>query len=257
MDLEDEGWVSVPYDGLLEVHDDGDEKFFSRKYVKSPTKFYKQNYFNTSHTSQYYVDDEPVFVNQFDHKEMVEEIIKLPILITEPKETSFESEPELKQDPIFQVFFKKENQFVDMTMGSPRLSYHEYNLSCTETHTFQHEEKNDDHVVNCSSSKMVVKEVVACKESNQRLDFWKWGLNGIGIFCSLGMAAATICIIICGNGRRHKQQNQKLKFQIYHDNKRIKQVVQKANEAISAMRVRGVPLVNAQITYGGHYEIIS
>ncbi|KAI3823307.1 hypothetical protein L1987_04742 [Smallanthus sonchifolius] len=255
MDLEDEGWVSVPYDGFLEVHDDGDEKFFSRKYVKSTTKFYKQNYFNTSHKSQDYVEDESVFEKQFDHKEVVEEIIKLPILITEPKETSFEPEPEPNQDPIFQVFFKKENQFVDMTMGSPRLSYQEYNLSCIETDTFQHEQTNGDHVVNCSSSSnMIEKEMAAWKESNQRLDFWKWGLNGIGVFCSLGMAAATICIIICGNGGRHKQQNQKLKFQIYPDNKRIKQVVQKANEAISAVRVRGVPLVNAQITYSGHYE---
>lgn len=34
----------------------------------------------------------------------------------------------------------------------------------------------------------------------------------------------------------------------------IKQVVQKANEAMSA--VRGVPLVKAQITYGGHYETV-
>ncbi|KAJ0616686.1 hypothetical protein HanIR_Chr02g0093261 [Helianthus annuus] len=99
---------------------------------------------------------------------------------------------------------------------------------------------------------MIKKEVVIWKESNERLmNLWKWGLNGIGGFCSLGMTAATICIIMYVNGKRHKQQK-KLKFQNYPDNKRINQVVQKANEAMSAMR--GVPLVNAQITHGGHYE---
>ncbi|KAK1435058.1 hypothetical protein QVD17_00817 [Tagetes erecta] len=248
MDLDDEEWVSVPCDGILEVHDDGNEKIFSRKYVKSSLIFYEPNHFDTSHTSQ---EDERESEKQFDHKEEVKEIIKHPILITEPKDTFFG--PESNQDPIFHVFLKKENQFVEMKMDFTTLSSQESNLSPAETDTCQNEEKNDDHVVNySSSSKMIKKEVVAWKESNQRLDLFKWGLNGIGVFCSLGMAAATICIIICGNGTRHKQQNQKLKFQIYTDNKRMKQVVQKANEAMSA--VRGVPLANAKITYGGHYE---
>lgn len=217
MDLEDEGWVSVACDGILEVHDDGNEKIFSRKYVKSPLIFYEPNHFDTSNTSQDYFQDECESEKQFDHKEEVKEIIELPFFIMEPKETFFGPEP--NQDPIFQVFFKKENQFVEMKMDSPTLSSQESNLSCTETGTFQHEEKNDDHAVNTSTSRMIKKEVIAWKESNQRLDLFKWGLNGIGVFCSLGMAAATICIIICGNGRRHKQQNQKLKFQIYTDNK--------------------------------------
>ncbi|KAJ0806376.1 hypothetical protein HanPI659440_Chr02g0088781 [Helianthus annuus] len=263
MELEDEGWVSVPYDGLLEVHDDGDEKTFSRKYVKSPTKVYKQNYFDASHASQDYAEDEPVLEKQFCDKEEVKEIIKLPILITGRKDTSLEHvlepEPETKPDPVsnqdqmFQVFSKKENEYIEMKMGSPRLSSQEFELSRTETGPFQYEEKKDDHVVNCSSSpKMIKKEVVIWKESNERLmNLWKWGLNGIGGFCSLGMTAATICIIMYVNGKRHKQQK-KLKFQNYPDNKRINQVVQKANEAMSA--VRGVPLVSAQITHGGHYE---
>ncbi|XP_076960827.1 uncharacterized protein LOC143637278 [Bidens hawaiensis] len=239
MDVEDEGWVSVPCDGLLEVHGDGDDKIFSRKYTNSPT----------------------IFENQFDHKEDVKEIIKLPILIMEPKQNSYEPEPEPEsesesdqdQDPIFQVFFKKGNQLVETKMGSPRLSCQEYDFSRTETGSFQYEEKNDDHVIGCSSSpKMIKKEVVDWKENKERfMNVLKWGLDGIGGFCSLGMAAASICVILYVNGRRHKQQK-KLKLQIHPDNKRIKQVVQKANEAMSA--VRGVPLVNAQITHGGHYE---
>ncbi|KAI7735424.1 hypothetical protein M8C21_033025 [Ambrosia artemisiifolia] len=250
MDLDDEEWVNVPYDGLLEVHDDGDGKIFSRKYVTSPTKFYESNYFYTPNTYQDYVDDEPIFEKQLDHDEEVKEIIKRPILI-EDKETSCESERglDLNQDPIFHVFLNKENQFVEMKMDSRRLSSQEFNLSHVETEPFQH----DDHEVNCSTpSKKIKKEVVGWKKSNQRASLWKWGLSGIGVFCSVGMTAATICIIICGSGKRHKLQNQKLRIQIYPENKRIKQVVQKANEAMSTMR--GVPLVKAHITYGGHYE---
>nr|XP_043637617.1 uncharacterized protein LOC122608583 [Erigeron canadensis] len=252
MDLEDEEWVNIRYDGLLEVHNDGDdEKIFSRNYVKSPSNFFKSNYFNTKHNLQNLVkDDEPIIekqmvscTSQLDHKDEV----KLPSLINESKERSDDDHLKLDQDPIFQVVFKKENKFVEMKLDS----HQESNLSHIETQSFQYEENSGDHIVDCSSpSKMIKQEIVAWEESNNKLNFWKWGLSGIGAFCSVGMAAATICIIIFGNGRKHKQQ--KLTIQIYPENKRIKQVVQKANEAMSA--VRGVPLVKAQITYGGQYE---
>ncbi|KAL8217107.1 hypothetical protein R6Q57_023944 [Mikania cordata] len=256
MDLEDEDWVNVPYDELLEVHHDEDDKFFSRKFA---TKSYKSGYFRIPKTSQDYVKDDPICENQLDHKE----VIKLPILIGDSIETSgkaeskpkpdhdLEQESNSNQDPIFHVFFEKENQFVEMKMDSSRPSSQELGLSCIETAPFQHR-KNGDHEVSCSSpSKMIKKEVVDWKYSNQIMNFWKWGLSGIGICCSVGMTAATICIIICGNGRKNKQ-NTKFRFQIHPDNKRIKQVMQKANEAMSA--ARGVPLVKAQITCGGHYE---
>lgn len=216
MDLEDD-WVNVYYDGLLEVHDDGDE------YVKSPTKFYNPS-FNALKTSHGYDEDEPIFKKEFSYKE-VEVIDKFPILIKESKETSSEPDPDLEresnlnQDPIFHVFFKEENQFVEMKIGSSRPSSQVSDLSHIETR-FQGDEKHGDHVVNCSSpSKMTKKEVVAWKESNQRLNFWKWGLSGIGVFCSVGMTVATICIIICGNGKGHKQQNKNFRIQIYPENK--------------------------------------
>ncbi|CAH1447599.1 unnamed protein product [Lactuca virosa] len=258
MDLEDEGWVNIPYDELLEVNEDGDEKIFSRKYIKSPAKLFKPNYFDTPQNSQDFVKDEPSFdkqlrSTQLDHGDDVKEIIKLQIPIKDSKEIT--SEFESDQDQIFQVSFKKENQFVEKKMGSPRLSSRESDMCKIETSPFQYEEKSDDRVINCSSpSKMIKQEVVAWDASNERLNFWKWGLSGIGAFCSLGMVAATVCIIMLGNGRKDKQQNRKLKIQIYSDNKRIKKVVQQANEAMSAMR--GVPLVKAQITYGGYYESI-
>ncbi|GKC70689.1 hypothetical protein Tco_1116572 [Tanacetum coccineum] len=249
MDIEDEGWVNIAYDGLLEVVDDDGAKIFSRKYVKSPGNLYKSGYFSTPREAQNLVQDEPILD---DH---VKEMIKLPILIDESRESrSCEPDPdlELDQDPVFQVFFPKENQFVEMKMDS----HIESNLSHIETGAFQYEEKSVDQVmINCASpSKMMKKKTVTWEESNNnKINILKWGLSGIGAFCSIGMAAVTICIIICGNGRRHKQ-NEKLTIQIYPDNKRIKQVVQNANEAMSAFR--GVPLVKAQITYGGHYESV-
>lgn len=254
MDLEDEGWVNIPYDGLLEVHDDGDEKIFSRKYVKSPVKLFKPNYFDT-HPQKFrnFVQEEPRFGKQLvplptelDHRDHeVKEMIKLPILINnEPKEARHE--PELDQDPIFQVFFKKENQFVEMKTGSLRLNSREHDLSCIETGPFQYEKKSIDDDYCSSPSKMIKKEVVGLgSKSHERLNFWRWSLSGFGAFCCVGMAAATIGIIIFGNGR---DQKQKLRIQFYSDNKGMKQ----ANEAMSA--VGGVPLVKAQITYGGYYQ---
>ncbi|GKA17969.1 hypothetical protein Tco_0697806, partial [Tanacetum coccineum] len=66
MDIEDEGWVNIPYDGLLEVVDDDGAKIFSRKYVKSPANLYKSGYFSTPHEAQNLVQDEPILD---DHKE--------------------------------------------------------------------------------------------------------------------------------------------------------------------------------------------
>ncbi|KVH90686.1 uncharacterized protein LOC112521318 [Cynara cardunculus var. scolymus] len=254
MDLEDEGWVNIHHDGFLEVHDDGDEKIFSSKYVTSPVKLFEPKYFGTPQKSRNLVQEEPRFQKQLVHlptelDHEVKEMIKLPILINnEPKEARHE--PELDQDPIFQVFFKKENQFVETKTGSLRMNSREPDVSCIERGLFQYEKRSIDDDDCSSPSKMIKKEVVGWgSKSNQRLNLWRWGLSGFGAFCCVGMAAATIGIIIFGNGRR---QTQKLRIQFYSDNKGMKQVVQQANESMST--VRGVPLVKAQITYGGYYE---
>lgn len=257
MDLEDEGWVNIPYDGLLEVHDDGNTQFFSRKYVRSPKNPFRMDYFNSSRKSQEFVDSSseeetrlhnqviPLQIQTYDNQvvdhgeEQVKEIINLPILI----DNELKVAPEADLDPIFQVFFKKENEFVEMKMDSPRSGSRKTMLPYTEA------DKSDDHMFNESSpSKVVFDE--AEKVTKEEGNLLNWGLNGIGAFFSLGMAAATICIILFGNGQRHKQQ--KFRIQIYSDDKRIKQVVHQANEAMSA--VRGVPLTTAHITYGGYYE---
>ncbi|KAF5768716.1 hypothetical protein HanRHA438_Chr14g0650221 [Helianthus annuus] len=267
MDIEDEGWVNIPYDGLLEVHDDdGGKKFFSRKFVRSPKNLFKMNYFDSSQNSQEFVDSSseddlrspkkliafPIHMDDhqvIDHHEEVKEITKLPILV----DGVLEGAPEPDQDPIFQVFFKKENEFVEMKMDSPRSGSRRITSPYIETDLFQFEDKGDEHMFNGSSpSKVVIDKIEKVKEEgNEGLNIWKRGLNGIGAFCSLGMAAVTICIILFGNGQRHRQ-NQKIRIQLYSDDKRIKQVVHHANEAMSA--VRGVPLTTAHITYGGYYE---
>ena len=66
-----------------------------------------------------------------------------------------------------------------------------------------------------NSTEVVIDE--AEKVTKEEGNLLNWGLNGIGAFFSLGMAAATICIILFGNGQRHKQQ--KFRIQIYSDDK--------------------------------------
>ncbi|CAA6659089.1 unnamed protein product [Spirodela intermedia] len=87
---------------------------------------------------------------------------------------------------------------------------------------------------------------------------WKWKITGAGALCSIGVAAATIFIFILSGPQRQRQQqqqSQKIQFQVYPDEKSIKQVVQQAtrlNQAISV--VRGVPVTRAHISFGGYYD---
>ncbi|GMP87148.1 hypothetical protein CsSME_00039654 [Camellia sinensis var. sinensis] len=103
-------------------------------------------------------------------------------------------------------------------------------------------------------------ELDSDENGNGGINLWKWSLNGIGAICTFGVAAATICIVILGSHNRnnqHRQQHQQ--FQIYSDQKRMKQVVQhtsKLNEAMSAVRGVAVPLTvtRAHFTFGGYYN---
>lgn len=91
------------------------------------------------------------------------------------------------------------------------------------------------------------------ENSSDGFNFWKWSLNGVGAICSFGVAAATtICVLHFGSQQRNKIQ--KIRFQIYSDDKRIKQVVQhstKLNGPISV--VSGVPRNRGTITCGDYY----
>ncbi|KAK0599119.1 hypothetical protein LWI29_002563 [Acer saccharum] len=166
---------------------------------------------------------------------------------------------EADQDAVSKVFFKKkENEFVDMKMDSPR-SPTSRNLMAPQLDAaggaFNFDDNKAEATMDpCSPRK---NKISLDSDSNEKeFDLWKWSLTGIGAICSFGVAAATMCIIIFGTQQRNQHNNKKLRFQIYADDKRIKHVVQQAtkmNEAISS--VRGVPITRAHITIGG--EVVS
>uniref|UniRef100_A0A5B6YXV0 DUF6821 domain-containing protein n=1 Tax=Davidia involucrata TaxID=16924 RepID=A0A5B6YXV0_DAVIN len=283
MDLEE--WELLPDDGFLEIHDDGGKQIFSRKYSTHQKTLFKTNYFISPSPNTQNLGPRPPYENSIVRKQIVpleptigkvvKEIKKVPIEINMAQASEKIKAPNIggaasdaEQEMVSQVFFKKmkENEFVDMKMDSPKSGSRGGIMP-----PFQFEDKKGEGDVEAMEKvekEMVnkkgnldsdVKEEVNCWEENLQtggLNIWKWSLTGVG---AIGAAAATICIIIFGSNQRNKQhqRNQKLRFQIYTDDKRIKKVVHhatKLNEAISA--VRGVPLTRAHITFGGYYDAL-
>lgn len=88
------------------------------------------------------------------------------------------------------------------------------------------------------------------------LGVWK---RQVSTLCSLGMAAALMGILIlgrrwCSGKNKNQSQSQRLRFQVFADNQRISHMMCQAarlNQAFSAMRGGGVPVVRAQISFGG------
>ncbi|GAB4851471.1 hypothetical protein Ancab_030873 [Ancistrocladus abbreviatus] len=228
--------------------------------------------------------DSAIPKNAIDH-ELPMEVTRVPIQINLlPSSSADTKTPEktgaleaaaaasVEQETISQVFFKKmkENEFVDMKMDSPKSTNWGFNPQIDVG--MHHFEGKDGNFNGDSVEKEIVgkeknpkggnlkeeKELGSWEEDNGGLNLLKkWGMTGIGAICSFGFAAATICIIVFGSAQKEKQHqhNQKLHFQIYRDDKRMKQVVHHAtkwNEAISA--VRGAPLATAHITFGGYVE---
>ncbi|KAK6941988.1 hypothetical protein RJ641_027365 [Dillenia turbinata] len=186
---------------------------------------------------------------------VVKEITQVPIeirrIVPAPPAISQPEKGEGDQDTVSQVFFKKmkENEFVDMKMDSPKSGKRGI-LPQMEVGSFQFDDKTEAAIMEDKSSPRMItkgnsdhKEVITWEEHGGGFNIWRWRFTGIGALCSLGFAAATICILIFGSRQtnKHDQQNQKLRFQIYADEKQraIKQVVRrttKLNEAISAVR---------------------
>lgn len=282
MDLE--GWEILPEDGYLEIHYDGAKKIFSRKYgADGPNNLYKNNYFPSEDPSEFMESTEktksripnqllPVpiqFSPSHDH-EVVKEVINnsSSASVKKIKAVPDSGVPlEADHDPVSQVFFKKmnENKSVDMKMDSPK-SNNKGVIPQMDPGAFQYENEEtpmkDDALEGKNSlQKSEMDKIVEIKkEITDEVNIWKWSLNGFGAICSFGVVAASICIIILGGRKQNKQlhqQNQKVQFHIFSEDKRIKQVVHHAtrlNEAISAMR--GVPGVRAQITFGGYYDCL-
>nr|XP_016470039.1 PREDICTED: uncharacterized protein LOC107792342 [Nicotiana tabacum] len=261
MDLED--WELLPDDGFLQIHDDGGKMIFSKNdfnmnYFICPCPKSSQFVDSTKHpqTVPFPIHLEPSFQETAnDHEVITKQVIT--------KENSSKNicdnsmmEAEQNQDQVSQVFFKKmkENEFDNMKIDSPK-SNNNTLLSQDDADPFQFEEQAQ--VLEVDQEKIGM-EAENIEENSGRLNLLNKSLNGIGAICSFGVAAAaTICIIFMGNHQNNKQNQHKLRFQIFSDGKRIKQVVDhatKLNEAIAA--VRGVPVTRAQITVGGYYDAL-
>ncbi|KAL5980811.1 hypothetical protein ACLOJK_028722 [Asimina triloba] len=161
---------------------------------------------------------------------------------------------------------EKQNQFADMIMDSPKSNNQAFELQ-SEIGKWQFKEKEDGHE---QTEDRIPKAETEEENRNEYLDseikekgcwegcslnIWKWGAPGIGALCSIGMAAATICILILGGNRTSKQHpNQILQFQICNDDKGTNQAVHHAtrlNQTISV--TKGFPFTRARFTSGGSY----
>ncbi|KAJ4873698.1 Uncharacterized protein Rs2_44586 [Raphanus sativus] len=182
-----------------------------------------------------------------------------PVLDHENKKISNDPDPTqtLLTDSVLSptVSFKKtkETEFADMKVDPPARITSPVSLidaakpSDSEGSDDVREKKEDD-------------DVRSDHGGGEKANLWKIGLNGIGAICSFGVAAAaaTVCVLFLGHNdiKVCKNKNHKLRFQIYSDdNKQMREAVNhatKVNEAIFAMK--GVPVVRAQISFGGYYD---
>ncbi|XP_061350992.1 uncharacterized protein LOC133296054 [Gastrolobium bilobum] len=274
MDIDE--WEFLSDDGYLDFNEDSEKKIFIGKgnlVSKSvldvnhfcPTSPRKPRVLNQLVPLQ--IPLEPKIGNTPDD-ELVQGITKdhpmeVKVVVPSEKIKDFKFEPsvEAEQETASQVFFKiKENEFVDMKMDSPRSS---------SRGLLKFEDKGEAmEIITSPRMKKIEKDMIGMEcdkeedcstweeENTNGFNIWKWSLTGVGAICSFGVAAATICVLFFGTKQRNKTQNdQKIRFQIYTEDKGIKQVVQhatKLNEAISV--VRGVPVSTARVTIGGYYD---
>ncbi|PIA59960.1 hypothetical protein AQUCO_00400676v1 [Aquilegia coerulea] len=252
MDLDDWEFLSTGSDGLHDFHTHetttGKGLLFTSRLDFNRKGVFDMNYFkypSNDHMKQ-------VVPIQLEPRNLEEEVVKEVIKVVGDQEMISQH-----------VFFNnklKETQFVDIKMDSPKSTAGRGSWNQIETSSIQFDSKKEDHEEkkedkHCLESN-TKEEIMNWKKNGCGFNIWRWRLSGIGAICSIGMAAATICIFIIGSQQKHKhhQQNHKLSFQIYTDDKRFKQVVQhatKLNQAISS--VRGVPINRAHITCGGYY----
>ncbi|KAE8663146.1 Detected protein of unknown function [Hibiscus syriacus] len=264
MDIDD--WVFLPDDRFLKINQDSEKKQVHGGNRVSDLVLLT-DYFDKSHPPPKQVVPlpfqlEPRILN--DPKRVPIDFSSTPSMILEKiKEAGIES-VEGDREVKTQVSFRKpsyNNESVDMTnkMDSTRSTTKGSIPQLDAAGTFDFDDDDDgEFLQNTRSPKF--KDSIENNEADWEENsggIWKWSLTGIGAICSFGVAAATFCIIIFGAQQRLKQHqlNQKLLFQHYTDEKRMKQVVHqstKLNEAISA--VRGVPITRAHITFGGYYD---
>ncbi|KAL0428658.1 UNVERIFIED_CONTAM: hypothetical protein Slati_3040600 [Sesamum latifolium] len=292
MDLQE--WELLPDEGFLEINDDGGKKLLYTK--ASTTSDFQMNYFicppKESLKNQFL--PVPIHLEKPQPQDEVVDQEKEAIKIIPVESTDMmmmmpatASEKKMKpvlssggalgadQDPaVSQVFFKKmkETEFVDMKVESPRGGTSSWGImpQIEGAGVFQFEEKGGDDLCNkvdVEAEMVMNKMELGLEESDEDgINIWKWSLTGIGAICSFGVA---VCIIILSSHRKNKYGYGKLRFQIYTDDKRMKQQVIEGGDSYNkkiteAMRaVRGVPnpmsmtTRRARITYGGYYDASS
>lgn len=227
MDLDE--WELLPIDGLLDFSDGYDKKVSQskRRSNDSTAVFHLDlDYFRcpspTSRLSppshlvpvRIQLDPPPIKKDPGDEREMMEEI------------AAPNMEEAADKDTVSQVFFKKmkENEFVDMKiLESPRSGSRPVSPPI-ENCCFGNEPKTLESPQSPrrepERNGAADREIDGEEANGGGLNIWKWSLTGIGAVCSFGVAAATVCaILIMGSHQRNRQSHQKIRFQIYTDDK--------------------------------------
>lgn len=240
MDLEE--WEVLPHGGFLDYHEDGDNKSSAASRRSSSLKsVFDMNYFvcpssspprNSRMVPNQLVPVpfqlEPTTIITGKEQEDKSKAIEIRVVPLPDVKGPDIASKEANQDPVSQVFFKKmkENEFVDMKIDSPKSpTSKSFAPPQIDAAKFNFDDKGET-LESVSSPRLknekeiLEVEEVSWEENSGGLNLWKWSLNGIGAICSFGVAAATVCIIIFGSHQRNKQQqNQRLRFQIYSDDK--------------------------------------
>ncbi|KAE9599641.1 hypothetical protein Lal_00046278 [Lupinus albus] len=232
-----DGWEILSDDGFLDFNEDDSEEnqiFLGKR--NSESKSVLDNYFCMSPRSR----------NQH-HRVEPNNLVHVPIQL-EPRTSKTLDDVLLEENT-------KDHEFIDMKMDSPKSCSR---LVCPplDAGGLKFEEAME---IMTSPRMKVEKEMfrkMECdKEESNGFNLWKWrSFTGIGAICSFSVAAATIFVLFYGSQHKNKlHHHHKIQFQIYTDDKRIKQVVQHATKMNEA---RDVPLSRAHITYDGYYDSI-
>ncbi|CAO2822084.1 unnamed protein product [Amaranthus hypochondriacus] len=251
------------------VSDESFLEFLPSKSVSNTTTIIDTNYFQKFCESEKKNNSRanPVPIHEFKHLddtigEIPKEVIKFPIETINPND---QQNKEIDhQETVSQVFFKKlkEDEFVDMKMDSPK-SLNKGITPQIDVGNYQFEEFEKKELEEKSSiidkdEKIISMDEVSGNsddENNEDLNIWKWAMTGIGAFFSFGFAVATVSLVVLGNRHKESTKKQEIHFQIFSQDKRMKQAMERAkklNEAITIMR--GAPVSRAHITIGGYYE---
>ncbi|GJN09937.1 hypothetical protein PR202_ga27992 [Eleusine coracana subsp. coracana] len=165
----------------------------------------------------------------------------------EEEEKTFQSPDDTKmvQDEKFDEEQASEGEVKEKTFQSP-------GPATKKAHDEKFDEQQEEEVIKKDEGRARPECVV--------FSVGKLKVNGIGVLCSFGIAAATVCIFLIGGKVQHhhrqQQQQQKIQLQFYGDDKRIQQVVQQTsrlNQAMSSVMGGGAS-TRANISFGGFYD---